>query len=310
MSLRAMLGPQRPTPNLAPLLEHIGLSGGKLCVVTAGWQEREGELQDLEQHVARAATDLRLYERAEDVFARDADYRDAYRERQATLAEMQRLYGRRIRHAIRALRELLSERKASAPVLSARRMAMRSLRTIDRQHARQIGTAHRDFERDWPATARPAIVAHQREVRAELDSCEGVLIAGGHVHVLLNRLRLFGLGELLASRPVIAWSAGAMAISERIVLFHDSPPQGAGHAELSEIGLALIPGIIPLPHATARLRLDDSRRVSVFARRFGPSRCATLDPGDMLVWSADRLAYAHGSRRLLTSGALEAMTPS
>ena len=23
----------------------------------------------------------------------------------------------------------------------------------------------------------------------------GVLIAGGHVHVLLNRLRLFGLGE-------------------------------------------------------------------------------------------------------------------
>ncbi len=81
MSLRAMLGPQRPTPNLAPLLEQIGLSGGKLCVVTAGWQEREGELQDLEQHVARAATDLRLYERAEDVFARDADYRDAYRER-------------------------------------------------------------------------------------------------------------------------------------------------------------------------------------------------------------------------------------
>jgi hypothetical protein len=46
------------------------------------------------------------------------------------------------------------------------------------------------------------------------------------VAVLVNRLRLFGLGDLVADKTVFAWSAGAMAVSERVVLFHDDPPQG------------------------------------------------------------------------------------
>ena len=186
MSLRAVLGPQRTSPNLAPLLEHVGLGDGKLCVVTAGWQEWEGELNDLEQHVARKATDLRLYERAEDVFSRDADYRDAYRDRQATLAEMQRLYGRRINHAVDALRELLAEKRDSQPIIDGRRSAMRALRMIDRQHARQIAAVHRAFDETWPAASRPAIIAHSREIDAELENCRALMIAGGHVHILLN----------------------------------------------------------------------------------------------------------------------------
>jgi peptidase E len=59
-----------------------------------------------------------------------------------------------------------------------------------------------------------------------LAASHAVLIAGGHIAVLLNRLRLFDLSAVLRERPVFGWSAGAMVLTSRIVLFHDSPPRG------------------------------------------------------------------------------------
>jgi hypothetical protein len=168
---------------------------------------------------------------------------------------------------------------------------------------------HREFDQARPGASCPAIVEHRREIDAELQGCRALLIAGGHVHILLNRMRLFGLAERIADKAVIAWSAGAMAMSDRIVLFHDSPPQGAGHAEISDIGLGLISGIVPLPHAGVRLRLNDIERVSIFAQRFAPAVCATLDPGAMLVWLEGALTHSAASLRLLRSGALRPMSP-
>lgn len=77
--------------------------------------------------------------------------------------------------------------------------------------------------------------------------------------------------------PIIAWSAGAMALSDRIILFHDRPAQGRGDAELLHRGLGLLPGVAPLPHARSRLLLDDPARVALFARRFAPAACVALD---------------------------------
>ena len=80
-----------------------------------------------------------------------------------------------------------------------------------------------------------------------------MLIAGGHVAVLVNRLRLFGMRALLGHKPIAAWSAGAMALTTRVLLFHDRPPQGAGNAEIFEHGLDLVPDAVFLPHAATRL---------------------------------------------------------
>jgi hypothetical protein len=114
---------------------------------------------------------------------------------------------------------------------------------------------------------------------------------------------------LVAGKPVFAWSAGAMALARRIVLFHDNPPQGAGNAEVLEHGLGLCPRIVPLPHAERRLRLGDPLRVSLFARRFQPQTPVTLDPGARLVYDGERLALAEGSRRLTLQGRLAALAP-
>ena len=97
-------------------------------------------------------------------------------------------------------------------------------------------------------------------------------MAGGHVGVLLRLLTVFGVAA--APPPaVIAWSAGAMALTERVVLF------GPGPAEVYAAGLGLLPGAVLFPHARRRLPVDDPVRLGVLARRFAPARCVVLDDG-------------------------------
>lgn len=309
MVVRALLGPQLNAPTIAPVLARIG-GDGPVCAITAGWQEREGEIEELEEHIAGPTTELGLYRRADDVFASDPELRDVHRERQDTLLEMQRLYRRRLDHAMAALRELWED-PADSPVLDhERRSALRALKTLDREHLRRIGLVHDHFERTWRPADRPSVARHREELAALIGPARAVLVAGGHVAVLLNRMRLFRLDELLAERAIVAWSAGAMALCPRVVLFHDHPPQGAGNAEIADAGLGLCAGIVALPHAQERLRLDDRRRVALFARRFAPARPVTLDPGARLLWRDGQLAEAAGSRRLMQGGKLSGLRPA
>jgi hypothetical protein len=121
--------------------------------------------------------------------------------------------------------------------------------------------------------------------------------------VLLNRLRLFGVDRLLAGRTVVACSGGAMALAERVVLFHDAPPWGPGHPEVGEVGMGLVTGVIALAHGSARLRLGDMARVARFARRFAPDACLLLDPGARAEWAGEWSAAE--ARVLATSGRVE-----
>ena len=114
---------------------------------------------------------------------------------------------------------------------------------------------------------------------AVLADAAALVIAGGHVGVLAEVLHLFNIAAALRSAPVIAWSAGAMALADRIVLFHDRAPQGPGHPEVYGSGLSLLRDVVLLPHARARLLLDDTPRMAVFARRFSPARCVLLETG-------------------------------
>ena len=123
--------------------------------------------------------------------------------------------------------------------------------------------------------------------------------------LLYNRLRLFGIPDLIGERPVIACSGAAMALGQRVVLFHDDPPWGPGHAEVALTGLGLFRGLVPLPHARARLRLDDPDRVRRLVTRLAPDRCVPLEAGTRLDWdgaswtpvAADRLDEEGAVRR-------------
>ena len=296
-----ILGPQFRAPNLRDALARAGIAGA-IASITAGWQEREGELGALEEHLGQRVRDLRLYERAEAAFTQDPDLHEAYRRRQNDLRRMQDLYRVRLDHAKAAARELMSTSDESALVRRARRSAIGALRRLDAEHLRAIESAHARFDAKWAVGRRPVLARQFAEFEHLLEPARIVCIAGGHVAVLLNRLRLFGLQRLLRSKLIVAWSAGAMAISERVVLFHDDPPQGAGNAELFEAGLGLVPQAIFLPQASTRLALGDRQRVALFARRFSPSACLTLDDGSLLHWRRGRLVAAEGSSRLARTG--------
>jgi len=296
-----VLGPQFRSPNLREALEQAALHG-PIASITAGWQEREGELGALEEHLGVPVRDLRLYERTEATFAQDPALHGAYRARQDDLRRLQDYYRLRLDHAKAAARELLQQPDESPAVRRARRSAITALRRLDAEHLREIRVLHARFEQAWGAHRHPLLARQQAELEQIVASAAAVCIAGGHIAVLLNRLRLFGLAQMLASRPVAAWSAGAMALAERVVLYHDQPPQGAGNAEVFEAGLGLVRGAVFLPHASTRLADRDPRRIELLARRFAPARCYTLDDGDLLQWRRGRLARATGSRWLTRNG--------
>ena len=175
------------------------------------------------------------------------------------------------------------------------------------------------FER-LPPHDRPIIAEHRATVARLISEAAAVVVAGGHVNVLADVLHLFNVAAALnaaardpaggpaAGRPVIAWSAGAMALTDRIVLFHDRAPQGPGHPEVYGTGLSVLRDVVLLPHARARLLLDDKPRMAVFARRFAPARCILLEPGTRLeVEGGGAYPYPAGTQVLAEDGHVTAL---
>jgi hypothetical protein len=303
MSTITLLGPQFREPNLGPVLKELGLSG-PLLSITAGWQEREGEIDELATHVGREVTDLALYARSEAIFSQDRPLFAEYRARQERLRALQDLYRVQLEHAHEAVLDVWRSDQQGWIARAARRSALGVMRRLDREHLLGIERIHRAFLRRVAPLERVTILPHRQQLAAAIEGAGAVLIAGGHVAILLNRLRLLGVADLLKGKPVLAWSAGAMAIADRIVLFHDQPPQGAGVAEVFDQGLGLIPGILPLPHAQTRLRLHDTEHVTIFGRRFAPARCLTLDHGSVLSLADGKLTGYTNSWRLSRDGTL------
>jgi len=301
-----LLGPQRFLPTLGRAVRAAGVEG-TLASVTAGWQEREAEDLELHEHLEERTSNLMLYARSEEVFERDPDLFRAHRERQERLRSMQELYRLRLAHLKRAARELAAREgdpELLEPELEA---AIAALRELDAHHLARIRAVNDAFDAAWRPLERPAVARHVAEIERALAGAEALAVAGGHVAILLNRLRLFGIDRLLGARRVFAWSAGAMAVSERVVLFHDSPPQGQGNAEVLEAGLGWAVGVVALPHARRRLALDDPLRVALFARRFAPAHCLVLDDGSQVVLGEAGIRADSGVRRLTVDGRLAPM---
>jgi hypothetical protein len=145
---------------------------------------------------------------------------------------------------------------------------------------------------------RPVIASHRASVAELLGPAAALVVAGGHVGVLAEVLHLFNVAALLGS-TVIAWSAGAMALADRIVLFGDRSAHGPGHPEVYGRGLSVVRDVVLLPHAKARLLLDDVPRMAVFARRFAPARCVLFEAGTRVELSDDGSAGLPAGVRVL-----------
>jgi preprotein translocase subunit YajC len=250
-----------------------------VATVTAGWQERESEDAELQELLGGRALNLGLHARWLDVHERDREYAHAEREHEAALSELRGMYLTQLDHALLAA-YAIGHGRENRPRFSeaALRDAIEVIRLIDGQHLNRVRAAQHAFYAAWRPQERQVIAQHREEVRRLLTQTQAVVVAGGHVGELVRVLHLFHVEPHLP-RVVIAWSAGAMALSERVVLFHDFVPHGVAQTEVFGEGLGVVRGLVPLPHMRRRLRVDDPVRMSVLARRFAPARCVVLDDG-------------------------------
>lgn len=280
-----ILGPQR-RPTVGQVVSSLQ-DDDPIATVTAGWREREtddGELRDL---LGGRDRNLRLHGRWLDVLERDPEYAQAEREHRTVLDELQQLYLVQLDHALRATYAVAHQRDGHPRTReSALTDALEVVETVDRQHVRRVQEVHQAFYAAWRPEERDAVAEHREQVRGELSSACALVVAGGHVGELVRVLHLFHVAPAVPER-VVAWSAGAMALTQRVVLFHDRAPQGPAHTEVFDEGIGVLGGMVLLPHARRRLDVDDPIRMSVLARRFGPDRCVVLDDGARVDLAAD-----------------------
>jgi hypothetical protein len=268
-----LLGPQR-RPTLDGVVRSLGLPG-PFATVTAGWREREPDVGELTSLLGGAAVNLGLYRRGVDVAERDPVFAAGWDELRRTLDGLQEVYLLRLDYALRAVDAVQRRAGVDAEAVSA---AVAAVRSLDEEHLRRVNGARGEFYARLEPHARPVIAAHRDEVAGILREAGALVVAGGHVGVLADVLHLFNVAAFVGS-TVIAWSAGAMALADRIVLFHDRAPQGPGQPEVYGSGLSLVRDVVLLPHARARLLLEDGPRMAVLARRFSPARCVPLEAG-------------------------------
>jgi len=303
-----LLGPQRPYANAPQALAELETSG-PIAVIAAGWRHDESDEALIQRHLGPNAHVLPLYAWFEQLMQERSELRETYRARQEALKQLRVLHRVRLDRALAAMRDLLGQENDLARTLADQ--ALEDVRRIDRQLVHQTDAIVEAHGRPWDAD--PLVAETQARARAILEQANVIVLVGGDVAVLRSRLGFFRLGPVLAElyrrgTTLVAWSAGAMALTERIVLYYDDPPDGPANPEILDRGEELVPGLVMLPHARQRLHLDDPQRVRLLAQRLAPATCLGLENGAWLVQTAEgwfNRGPARSASRLEADGRVE-----
>jgi hypothetical protein len=286
-----LLGPQRPHPNLPAALAAHGIRG-PVAVLTAGWRHDEPGVEALARAIPNPLVHLPIYRWFDEILAEAPGFQAAYSARQERIRAYKLAYQDQLRCHMQQVSRMQA-RAAADPVLYGPELdyAVHQLEKLDERALERMNAlrdAHPEAAAPWDA---PAVRLRHDELKRALGGCEAVLIAGGHVGVLRNRLYTFGLDALLPAYlahggAVVGWSAGAMALAERIYLYYDDPPEGPAETEILDTGLGVAPGLVALPHARLRLRFDDPVRMARLGRRLGPLTGVAMENGAWFEHSA------------------------
>ncbi|AXH96798.1 hypothetical protein [Ornithinimicrobium avium] len=308
------LGPQR-TPRVPHVVRHLGLRGRRFGMITAGWRDRETDDALLSDLLGGNTVNLGLWGLMQQVWEADPELAAADHRRRTVHTEMQELYLIGLEQANEAARRIrLHEPRDPRVVKESLMDVVDIMRTLDQRHVSRVDELNADFYERYQPQHRDAVVAGRFRVGRAVADCEAIAITGGHVGVLMGAMHVFNLGPALASpavpdpledaglrgatdpddlppprllRPVLAWGAGAMALTERIVLFYDHAVTSPGVSEVLMGGLGLTRGVVALPSPRERLDMRDRRRLGVLARRALPRRGVLLDQRTTVTLTAD-----------------------
>ena len=290
-----LLGPQTDFAEIGDVLDELQIDG-TVALITTGWQENESEDEALVEQLRRPALNLALHARSERVYAEEPAYANARAARQARLQHLQSFYRMRLEAIDEAARAIGVRHVEAEFLLEQQAITVDQMRHLDDDHLRRCQAERETFDQQWPAAEQASVARERAAVAEHMDHCAATVIAGGHVTALLNRLRLFDVFANVGSKPIVAWSAGAMSLSDRIVLFHDSPPHGKNLAQLLDDGLGLVHDVVVMPDPRRRVRIDQPQGIARFTQRMAPAQCLGLDNGARLDFRHGRLVQASADR--------------
>ena len=304
MSL-TILGPERPDGVLPNVLAKRGIQG-PIALISAGWRYDEERDELLRAAIPNPIVNLRLYHRFRAFENRATELTGAWTKKQDALRQVKERYRLRFHNALAAAVALFTESKdTDCPWFV---QAIRHLQESDELFLSEAKRLHDAFIHDYRPTEHPLVADVRTQVVAELEGCEALCIAGGHVGVLRNRLSFFDLGTELVRRPLFAWSGGAMVLTDRVLLYHDHTAHGPGTSELLDHGFGLLQNSVFLPHARERLNLEDKTSLAVLAHRMAPRQLIALQNGS--VYEDGVYTGAEGAAfRIGLDGSLNAESP-
>lgn len=296
-----LLGPQRFLTTAGTVVRSVAPEG-PVATVTAGWQDRETADEELHEVMGGRSRNLQLYRRLTEVIETDDHFaREALAHRDA-MDELAGIYSVRLQRALESAYVVARRPTREDIAESAFADAIRGVRDIDAWYLRSVDQLYGELQAAAPPEASEPIARNRAEVAELLRDATVLAIAGGHVGILLRCLRLFE--AVPREVPVVAWSAGAMAMTDRVVLYNDNGPQGVRGAEVWDRGAARVHDVVAMPHARRRLKLDDPVHAKAFVRRFAPAACLLLDDGTQVEISADG-RVPNDARVLTETGARE-----
>lgn len=296
-----LLGPVGDGAVVARVLGALGVDS-PIALITAGWEEAERNDADLDRVLGGGTRNLGLFGRRLDILESDPEYAEEMRRVRTLLTQLREVYLVQLRHALLGV-EAVRQHAAAARRLSGNQLdeAIETVRGLDERHASRLEAVLGEFYSAYPPHQRPAIVAHREAVAAMVGDCAALVIAGGHVGVLTDCLHVCNVGAVLADRPLVAWSSGAMAIAERVMVVDDHD-LGGRPDEMLGAGIGVVHGVVPLPAAAARLRIDDRNHLALLARRLAPRACVLLDEGDRVAFDDSGIADLTGARVVAPDG--------
>ena len=147
----------------------------------------------------------------------------------------------------------------------------------------------------------PAWRAAQARLEQRILSANSIVLFGGQLDLLLDALRFFRLRDALAEAlrrgtQLVAMSAGAMVLCERVIVYDDMAATRRDF-QLYDRGLALVRDIQLFPHCTERIQTDDPDNLAYLARRFRHHACVGLNQRSFLLFELDpRRATSFGAQ--------------
>lgn len=280
-----LLGPQRFRMTAGAVAGAVAPEG-PVATVTAGWRDREKDDAELDAVLGGRSENLHLFTRLGHVIRHDRGFAAAASAYNRAVDEASALYLLRLQYALEAVYATMRRPVREDLVDSSLRAGLQSVRDIDAWYLWVLAELEGELRADGGVDTSEVVAQHRGEVHETLSRSALLAIAGGHVSMLMRCLRLFSV-EPAPGLPVIGWSAGAMVLTDLIVLYHDKGLEGVRPAEVWDRGLGRAPGVVAMPHARRRVHLDDLDRNRVIAHRFAPARVVLLDDGGKVVLCPD-----------------------